>query len=79
MYIFIKYLRPKKSIIYFYSYSKAHDALIHFAQTIMDIVNKNNLAQRTYRDVAARTMNCEQIVPGKLDFGLQFSTSRTLV
>lgn len=43
-----------------------HDALIHFAQTIIDIVNKNNLAQRTYRDDASRTMNCEQIVPGHL-------------
>lgn len=42
----------------------AHDALIHFAQTVMEIVNKNNLAQRTYRDDAVRTMNCEQIVPG---------------
>nr|XP_022340887.1 von Willebrand factor A domain-containing protein 7-like [Crassostrea virginica] len=43
-----------------------HDALIHFAQTVMEIVNNNNLAQRTYRDDAARTMNCEQIVPGHL-------------
>lgn len=61
------YLRPKKSIIYFYSYSKAHDALIHFAQTIMDIVNKNNLAQRTYRYEASRTMNCEQILQGEYE------------
>ena len=30
----------------------------------MEIVNNNNWAQRTYRDDAARTMNCEQIVPG---------------
>lgn len=44
---------------------KAHDGLIHFAQTVMEIVNKNNLAERTFRDDAARTMNCEQIVPGK--------------
>ncbi|XP_061188708.1 uncharacterized protein LOC133196872 [Saccostrea echinata] len=42
------------------------DGLIHFAKTVVDIVNKNNMAQRNYMDDASRTMNCEQIVSGHL-------------
>lgn len=50
------------------------DGLIHFAKTVIDIVNSNNEAQRIYRDDASRTMNCEQIVAGKTISVFYFST-----
>ncbi|XP_055998101.1 von Willebrand factor A domain-containing protein 7-like isoform X2 [Ostrea edulis] len=54
---------PDSVIIGFFG----QDALIYFANVVVYIVTQNNLAQKTYSEVASRTMNSEQIHAGNIE------------